>query len=62
MFTWIQAWFKPRRRHSTLQSLSPLNYERKHTTVAHEPGLPTEPLASSHLRPAAAQWTTLRKQ
>jgi putative transposase len=50
VFTWIEAWYNPRRRHSALQYLSPLNYERKHATIADEPGLPTAPLASGHLR------------
>jgi putative transposase len=50
VFTWIEAWYNPRRRHSALEYLSPLNYERKHATIAHEPGLPTAPLASGHLR------------
>ena len=50
VFTWIEAWYNPRRRHSALEYLSPLNYERKHTTIAHKPGLPTAPLASGLLR------------
>lgn len=50
VFTWIEAWYNPRRRHSALEYLSPLNYERKHATVTHELGLPTAPLASGLLR------------
>ena len=49
VFTWIEAWYNPRRRHSALKYLSPVNYERKYAT-AHEPGLPTAPLASGLLR------------
>ena len=51
VFTWIEAWYNPRRRHSALEYLSPLNYERKFAdTTENEPGLPTAPLASGHLR------------
>ena len=52
LFTWIEAWYNPRRRHSSIEYLSPLNYERKHhkTTPSFEHGLPTAPLASGLLR------------
>jgi putative transposase len=50
VFSWIEAWYNPRRRHSALEYLSPANYERKHATTAHETGLPTAPLASGLLR------------
>jgi transposase InsO family protein len=34
IFEWIEAWYNPSRRHSALDWLSPLNYERAHTPVA----------------------------
>jgi putative transposase len=30
IFTWIEGWYNPRRRHSALDYLSPANFERKH--------------------------------
>lgn len=30
LFTWIEGWYNPRRRHSALDYLSPINFERKH--------------------------------
>jgi transposase InsO family protein len=28
MFTWIEAWYNPHRRHSSLAQMSPINFER----------------------------------
>ncbi len=50
VFTWIEGWYNPRRRHSALGYLSPKNFEEKNHPLIDPPhqghGLPTEPLAS----------------
>ncbi|MGS2620128.1 transposase, partial [Micromonospora sp. LZ34] len=34
IFEWIEAWNNPRRRHSSLGNLSPIDYEQQHTPAA----------------------------
>lgn len=38
IFEWINAWYNPRRRHSALGYLSPIQYEQAHQTPAHRAG------------------------
>jgi putative transposase len=42
VFTWIEAWYNPRRRHSAHGRISPVNFERMHAEqLSAEHGLPT---------------------
>jgi len=34
IFEFIEGWYNPRRRHSALDYLSPIDYERRYTTMA----------------------------
>ena len=34
IFEYIEGWYNPRRRHSTLAYLSPIEFERQHTELA----------------------------
>ena len=58
LFTWIEAWYNPRRRHSALGRISPIHFERIHATQtitpAHhiEPGLPTASTGVTGATPA----------
>ncbi len=33
IFEWIEAWYNPRRRHTSIGYLSPVAYERLYTTT-----------------------------
>ena len=37
IFTWIEAWYNPRRRHSGLGQMSPNNFEQRHQENRQEP-------------------------
>jgi len=34
IFEWIEAWYNPRRRHTSIGNLSPVDYEARATTAA----------------------------
>jgi putative transposase len=51
IFEYIEGWYNPRRRHSTLAYLSPIEFERQHTELA-QPAL--EPPTSDNGSVAAA--------
>lgn len=56
LFTWIEGWYNPRRRHSALGQMSPINFERKLVEKedrAREHGLTTAAAGSSQAPTAA---------
>ena len=36
IFEWIEGWYNPRRRHSSIEYLSPVEFERRHAAEASE--------------------------
>jgi len=63
VFTWIEAWYNPRRRHTAHGRISPLNFEKMHaTSYTHHRSLDTgcPPPACAWLAPRRP-WTTLHR-
>jgi putative transposase len=56
VFTWIEVWYNPRRRHSAHGRISPVNFERMHADQQNRPiepnGLPTAGLCVAGATPA----------
>ena len=57
LFTYIEGWYNPRRRHSALGYRSPLNFER-----AHQPALTTAGACVASAAPAVDKATTEQPQ
>jgi putative transposase len=36
IFEWIECWYNPKRRHSSIGMLSPIEFETHHTTPDHD--------------------------
>ena len=48
IFTWIEAWYNPRRRHRGVGQMSPNNFERKHAEQQKEKTLATQASEPEH--------------
>jgi putative transposase len=63
IFEYIEGWYNPRRRHSTLGYLSPIEFERQHTELAQpalEPSISDNGSAASTSQKALDGLTTCR--
>ena len=63
VFEYIEGWYNPRRRHSTLGYLSPIEFERQHAELADRPlEAPISPNGSvASIAPRASHGLTTRR-
>jgi putative transposase len=61
LFTWIEGWYNPRRRHSGIGQLSPMNFERTLLAAAVPPSAAKDGLPNGCFAPVDKPPSRLRK-